>query len=240
MRKLIYLAATLLSGAGIAAAGIGAAGAANAAPIAHSAPVQHVKLVAHVAPVQALAHAAPVVHVQKSGGGGSGSVTVQAGDTLSGIAASNGVSLSALEAANPQFSNPDLILVGQVVHLSGSGGTSAAPTSSGDHEPDGDSDDPATSSSSGGSSSPTTSAPVSTGGGQFSIPGMPQSLTNCIAFRESTNGTNPAANGNVFGIIPASGYNVAGDSIAQQEQVAGQIYASVGGSAWAADGCPGT
>ena len=46
--------------------------------------------------------------------------------------------------------------------------------------------------------------------------------------------------GNAFGIISASGYNVAGDSLAQQEQVAGQIYAQSGGQAWAADGCPGT
>ena len=74
----------------------------------------------------------------------------------------------------------------------------------------------------------------------ISIPGMPQSLANCIWFRESTNGTNPAAGGNQFGIIPASGFSVAGDSVQQQEQVAGQIYAQSGGAAWAADGCPGT
>ena len=73
-----------------------------------------------------------------------------------------------------------------------------------------------------------------------SIPGMPQSLANCIWQRESTSGTNPAAGGNQFGIIPASGYNVSGDSVQQQEQVAGQIYSQSGGAAWAADGCPGT
>ncbi len=162
------------------------------------------------------------------------SVPVQSGDTLSGIAASHGVSLSALEAANPQFGNPNLIYVGQSVTLPG-GTSSAAPGTSGtsgDHEPDGDSDDPVTS-----TPAPATSAPSTGSGGQFSVPGMPQSLANCIAFRESTNGT---ASSNVFGIIPASGYNVAGDSVAQQEQVAGQIYATVGGSAWSADGCPGT
>lgn len=81
-------------------------------------------------------------------------------------------------------------------------------------------------------------SPASTGG--ISIPGMPQSLANCIWFRESTDGTNPAADGNQFGIIPASGFNVSGMSVAQQEQVAGQIYAQSGGAAWAADGCPGT
>jgi hypothetical protein len=69
---------------------------------------------------------------------------------------------------------------------------------------------------------------------------MPRSLANCIWFRESTNGTNPAAHGNQFGTIPASGCNVAGDSVAPQEAVAGQIYASAGGAAWSADHCPGT
>ena len=42
---------------------------------------------------------------------------VQPGDTLSGIAASHGASLAAVEAANPQFSDPDVIYVGQTVHI---------------------------------------------------------------------------------------------------------------------------
>jgi hypothetical protein len=151
-------------------------------------------------------------------------VPVHTGDTLSGIAASRGVSLSELEAANPQLGNPNLIYTGQAVNVPG--GTSSAPST------------PAPSTS--GTPVPSTSAPVTTPGGGVSIPGMPQGLANCIAFRESTNGTNPAANGNVFGIIPASGYNVAGQSLAQQEATAGQIYAQYGGAAWAADGCPGT
>jgi hypothetical protein len=69
---------------------------------------------------------------------------------------------------------------------------------------------------------------------------VPQSLASCIWYRESTDGQNPAAHGNQFGIIPVSGYNVAGDSVAQQEQVAGQLFAAYGGSPWLADGCPGT
>ncbi len=56
------------------------------------------------------------------GGGGGGEVTVRSGDTLSGIAASNGVSLGALLGANPQISNPDLIHPGQTVKLPGGGG----------------------------------------------------------------------------------------------------------------------
>ena len=49
-----------------------------------------------------------------------GTYVVQSWDTLSGIAEKFGVSLSALEAANPQVSdpNPDVVL-GQVLNLPG-------------------------------------------------------------------------------------------------------------------------
>jgi murein DD-endopeptidase MepM/ murein hydrolase activator NlpD len=157
-------------------------------------------------------------------------VVVQPGDTLSGIAAQYGTSYQAIAAASG-IANPNLIYAGQTVEVPTGGVNAPAPTHN--------------SSPSNVSYTPSTPTPAPTdntvtGGGQFSIPGMSQSMASCIAFRESTNDTNPAANGNVFGIIPASGYNVAGDSVAQQEQVAGQIYAQSGGQAWAADGCPGT
>lgn len=45
--------------------------------------------------------------------------TVQSGDTLSGIAARSGVSLSAIEATNPQIHNPNLIYVSQQVNVPG-------------------------------------------------------------------------------------------------------------------------
>lgn len=54
--------------------------------------------------------------------GQGGSVTVQRGDTLSGIAQRNGVSLASLIAANPQIRNPDLIQPGQTINLPGGGG----------------------------------------------------------------------------------------------------------------------
>jgi LysM repeat protein len=157
-----------------------------------------------------------------SGTASAATVPVQDGNTLSGIAAQHGESLSSLEAANPQFGNPNLIYTGQNVTVPGNvrevvGDTGSAPQS----QP---------------GSQGTAWAPSS----GVSIPGMPQGLANCIWQRESTSGTNPAADGNQFGIIPASGYDVAGDSVAQQEQVAGQIYAQSGGAAWAADGCAGT
>jgi hypothetical protein len=69
------------------------------------------------------------------------------------------------------------------------------------------------------------------------IPGVPHSFATCVAWRESTNDTNPAAHGDAYGIIPASGYNVSGDSIAQQKLVFKQIYDTSGPRAWAADGC---
>jgi LysM repeat protein len=43
--------------------------------------------------------------------------TVKSGDTLSQIAVNLGASLSALEAANPQISDPSLILPGQVINI---------------------------------------------------------------------------------------------------------------------------
>lgn len=51
--------------------------------------------------------------------GAGGTHTVHSGETLSGIAAERGVSLSALLRANPQIRNPDLIYPGQQIHLPG-------------------------------------------------------------------------------------------------------------------------
>jgi len=72
-----------------------------------------------------------VIHLPGGGGSASsgGSYTVRSGDTLSGIASSHGVSLSALLAANPQISNPNRIYPGQVIHLPGGGSASSAPAS---------------------------------------------------------------------------------------------------------------
>jgi len=48
---------------------------------------------------------------------GGSTYTVVAGDTLSGIAAAQGVTLAALLAANPQITNPDVINVGDVINI---------------------------------------------------------------------------------------------------------------------------
>jgi murein DD-endopeptidase MepM/ murein hydrolase activator NlpD len=150
-------------------------------------------------------------------------VVVQAGDTLSGIAAQYGTSYQAIAAATPGLTNPNLIFAGQTVDVPTGGVSAPAPTYN--TSPSSTSYTPST----------PTPAPASTSDGQFSVPGMPQSLANCIAFRESTDGQ---LSSNIFGIIPASGYSVSGDSVAQQEQVAGQLYAADGTQPWApSDGC---
>lgn len=69
------------------------------------------------------------------GAGATHEVTVRSGDTLSGIAARNGVSLNALVAANPQIANPNLIHPGQTVHVPGGGGGQAPPPAPGPDAP---------------------------------------------------------------------------------------------------------
>jgi murein DD-endopeptidase MepM/ murein hydrolase activator NlpD len=148
-------------------------------------------------------------------------VTVEPGNTLSGIAAQYGTTYQAIADASG-IANPNLIFAGQTVDVPTGGASAPAPTYN--------------SSPSSTSYTPSTpTPPASTSDGQFSVPGMPQGLANCIAFRESTDGE---LSSDIFGIIPASGYNVAGDSVAQQEQVAGQLYAADGTAPWApSDGC---
>jgi hypothetical protein len=177
---------------------------------------------------------------------------VQPGDTLSGIAASHGVNLAAVEAANPQLSDPNVIYAGQTVEVPG--GSSA---SHGSYTPQS-----YTASGSGSQSAPaapsapsyrspssiSSAAPRASSGGSSGyssgslsdIPGVPQALAACVASAESTNLQNPAANGNAYGIIPASGYDVSGTSLAHQKQVFAQLYQQYGGTPWASDGCPGT
>lgn len=194
-------------------------------------------------------------------------VTVHAGDTLSQIASEHGVSLSALEAANSQFPDPNVIFAGQSVVIpsgggfaqwspsssshasvpshSASGHTSSSPrssrwTPSSTHSPGSSSrsvSSPSVRHSSGSASSSTSSS----GGSDITnIPGVPQSFVKCVAFRESTNGTNAALNGGTYGIINASGEHVNGQSLSAQKQAFQRIYQTTGPRAWAADGCPGT
>ena len=181
---------------------------------------------------------------------------VQPGDTLSGIAASHSVSLAAVEAANPHISNYNLIFAGQTIELpAGSSaataitGTQSVPvqqSASVQHSVPVQQAAPSYTSPSSTASATAVTHTSSTGSSGTSssslsdIPGVPASFAACVAYRESTDLQNPAANGNAYGIIPASGYNVEGASLAQQKQVFAELYAQDGGAPWAADGCPGT
>lgn len=182
---------------------------------------------------------------------------VQPGDTLSGIAASHGVSLAAVEAANPQIGNPNLIYAGQSVSLSG-GSSAQGHTSQRGYAHTAQASTPTyshstyrspssiagtTKTSTGRSSGHSGTSAGSSGyssGSLSDIPGVPKSFAACVAYRESTNGTNQAYNGGVYGIITASGVNVNGQSVAAQKAAFSKLYAQYGGHPWAADGCPGT
>ena len=168
---------------------------------------------------------------------------IHPGDTLSGIAASHGVSLAAVESANPQIRNYDLIYAGQTVKIpegssahraSSTAHRAAAKVSSRHttvrHSAAAHRSSAATQTRSSGSSGYSSSS-------LSDIPGVPQSFAACVAYRESTDLRNPAANGNAYGIIPASGYNVYGTSLANQKQVFAELYAQDGTSPWASDGC---
>ncbi|HUY44786.1 MAG TPA: LysM peptidoglycan-binding domain-containing protein [Streptosporangiaceae bacterium] len=168
--------------------------------------------------------------------------TVQPGDTLSGIAAQSGVSLSQLEAANPQIKNPNLIYVGNLVNVpDGKGGSSAAgpsPSAPVQQSAATDQDDTASAPAGPGSApaSPV-SAPASSGGS------APSSFQQCVAFRES--GNNPtASSAGLYGILPSTWASLslsgtAGQaSVAQQTAAFQQLYAKYGTSPWAPyDGC---
>jgi LysM repeat protein len=169
---------------------------------------------------------------------------VQSGDTLSRIAASHGVSLAAVEAANPQIHDYNLIYIGQTVQIPARGHASSLASVQ-------DSADTASVQRYNVTPARTRTpvrlanaspASVSSGAGYGSsaldnIPGVPKSFAACVAYRESTDLQNPAARGNAYGIIPASGYNVYGTSLAYQKQVFAELYAKYGTAPWASDGC---
>jgi LysM repeat protein len=190
--------------------------------------------------------------------------TVQAGDTLSGIAASAGVPLSKVEAANRWIKNPNLIYVGQIIKVPDgrSGITPIAPTyyqapaapgtsSAGSDTSDAGSATTGSTGSTGtssaassGTSSVSSGTPASSGTYSASTGGSaPSSFQQCVAWRES--GNNPtASSAGLYGILPSTwaslGYSgTAGSaSVAQQNQAFQRLYAQYGTSPWAPyDGC---
>lgn len=192
--------------------------------------------------------------------------TVKPGDTLSGIAQHYNTTWEAIYNENhSEIRNPNLVYVGERLRIhqgdhstvgpaQAPAATQASPSSSSVHStpvrsyrvtttpastaPASTAAQSTTSTSTARTADSASSSASGYSSGSLSdIPGVPSSFASCVAYRESTNDTNPAANGNAYGIIPASGYNVSGDSIAQQKQVFKEIYDTTGASAWAADGC---
>jgi len=183
---------------------------------------------------------------------------VQPGDTLSGIAASAGVSLHKVEKANRSIKNPNLIYVGQVVHVpDGHKGplpatpayyqAPAAQAPAASSTPSASSDTSAESGTSSVSSGTTSvssgTTSVSSSTPAASTTGASSSFQQCVAWRES--GNNPTASSSgLYGILPSTwaslGYSgTAGSaSVAQQNQAFQQLYAQNGTSPWAPyDGC---
>jgi hypothetical protein len=177
--------------------------------------------------------------------------TVQAGETLSGIAAQSGQSLARVEADNPQITNPNVITVGELVHVWGgnaslaplraqSGGSTKSSTTQGSTTQGSTaqaSDSQASSASASGSQSSSTPASTSSGTGS-----APSSFQQCVAWRESSN--TPTDPDGLYGILPSTwqslGYSgTAGQaSVAQQDQAFQRLYAQDGTSPWAQyDGC---
>ena len=172
--------------------------------------------------------------------------TVKSGDTLSGIAQHYNTTWEAVYDGNHSaIQNPNVVYAGQQLRVrEGDLATGLVPVQAAAPQSSSDQGAPVKSytvTPAAATSAPAQSAAGSAGSGGSGalsdIPGVPQSFAACVAYRESTNNTNPAAHGNAYGIIPASGHNVSGDSIAQQKQVFKQIYDTTGPSAWAADGC---
>lgn len=146
---------------------------------------------------------------------------VRPGDTLSGIAATNGITLAAVEAANPGISNPNVIYPGETVVLPGAGSytppqqNSSAPVSAPVQQ----------------------SAPVSSGGG----------FQQCVVQHESNGDSQVMNSSGHYGLYQfdyptwvAGGGNPADfghASVSEQDQVFSSTYASRGAEPWQGDGC---
>lgn len=157
--------------------------------------------------------------------GGGRQHTIQQGDTLSGIAQQNGVSLSALRAANPQILNPDVIYAGDRVSIPGGrngGGNGSAPAQQAGTQPAG-----TTAASSDGSTRLSMAdyqraasalgvdvatvravADVESSGGGFLADGRPKILFERHIFARETGGRYNHSHPGISG--PAGGYGAGG------------------------------
>jgi LysM domain len=156
--------------------------------------------------------------------------TVVPGDTLSAIA---GPDWPAVCAANG-IANCNLIYVGEQITLGGASSTPPGTSPTTETSP-GSPSAPGALSGSAAGASPGTASSTGSGSSLSDVPGVPSSFAACVAFRESTDGE---LSGNVYGIMPQSGYDGYGASLAQQKQDFAALYAADGTAPWApSDGC---
>ncbi len=185
--------------------------------------------------------------------------TVRAGETLSGIAAQSGESLARVEADNPQITNPNVITVGELVHVWGGTGSlaplraqSGSTRASTSHSSTGQgsatqgsatqASSTQASSTQASSTQASSSDSTSTSSTSYSGGGAPSSFQSCVAWRESSN--TPTDPDGLYGILPSTwqslGYSgTAGQaSVATQNQAFQKLYAQDGTAPWAPyDGC---
>lgn len=222
------------AGAAMACAGVAVA-AQHAGSAAHvqQAHAQQQAAAAKPVPVQLTAAITPARSADSSDS--SGSYTVQPGDTLSSIAGNYGTSWQQLWQANSgTVADPNVISVGQVLSLPGSG---ASQTS--DQAPD-----PSTSDGSTAPSDQTTAAPSSASSASSAAPG---SFQSCVLSRESGgnySAVNPSSGaGGAYQFLPSTWASLGmpgspqDASPAQQDQAFQQLYAQQGSAPWASDGC---
>ncbi len=177
-------------------------------------------------------------------------VTVQDGDTLSGIAAAHRMSWPALYEANrARIADPDVLTTGESLRIPADPALWAAEyTPPAAPAQPAATQAPAPGSTTQGSTTQgsttqgsTTQAPASSSGGT-SATGASSSFQQCVAWRESSN--IPTQPDGLYGILPSTwaslGYSgTAGQaSVAQQNAAFNQLYARDGAQPWAPyDGC---
>lgn len=216
------------AGAAMACAGVAVA-AQHAGSAAHvqQAHAQQQAAAAKPVPVQLTAALTPARSADSSG-----SYTVQPGDTLSAIAGNYGTSWQQLWQANSgTVADPNLISVGQVLSIPGSGASQAS-----DQAPD-----PSTSDTSTAPSDQTTAAPSSASSA------APGSFQSCVLSHESGgnySAVNPSSGaGGAYQFLPSTWASLGmpgspqDASPAQQDQAFQELYAQQGSAPWASDGC---
>lgn len=145
-------------------------------------------------------------------------ITVQSGNTLSGVAAAHGVPLSQVEADNPQITNPNLIYAGEQISI-GPGAESA----------------------------PVTPQPVQAVQQAPAQPATTSGYQACVRAHESGGQSQVMNSSGHYGLyqFSATAWAAAGGnpdefghaSVAEQNQAFHSLYSQLGSQPWQGDGC---